>query len=80
VFENELADAEKYLRAIIAAGVDAAIVQDVGICRLIAKTLAGFSDSRLHADDGHQRGRRGIRARTRLQPRRARARMFHQGN
>src|SRR6201996_1598007 len=29
VFENELADAENYLRAIIAAGVDAAIVQDV---------------------------------------------------
>ena len=35
VFENELADAEKYLRAMIAAGVDAVIVQDVGICRLI---------------------------------------------
>jgi len=35
VFENELADAENYLRTIIAAGVDAAIVQDVGICRLI---------------------------------------------
>jgi len=35
VFENEMADAEQYLRAIIAAGVDAAIVQDVGICRLI---------------------------------------------
>lgn len=35
VFENELADAENYLRAVIAAGVDAAIVQDVGICRLI---------------------------------------------
>jgi putative protease len=35
VFENELADAEKYLRTMIAAGVDAVIVQDVGICRLI---------------------------------------------
>jgi len=35
VFENELADAEKYLRAIIATGVDAVIVQDAGICRLI---------------------------------------------
>src|SRR5476649_2587036 len=33
VFENELAEAENYLRAIISAGVDAAIVQDVGICR-----------------------------------------------
>ncbi len=35
VFQNEIADAENYLRAIIAAGVDAAIVQDVGICKLI---------------------------------------------
>ncbi|HEX4262957.1 MAG TPA: DUF3656 domain-containing protein [Verrucomicrobiae bacterium] len=35
IFENELADAESYLRTIIAAGVDAAIVQDVGIARLI---------------------------------------------
>ncbi len=35
VFENELAEAEKYLRAMIAAGVDAVIVQDAGICRLI---------------------------------------------
>jgi U32 family peptidase len=39
VFENELADAEKYLRTIISAGVDAAIVQDVGIVRLI-RTLS----------------------------------------
>src|ERR1700759_4860414 len=35
VFENELADAENYLRTIIAAGVDAAIGQDVGIARLL---------------------------------------------
>ena len=35
VFSNEVAEAEQYLRAIISAGVDAAIVQDVGICRLI---------------------------------------------
>src|SRR6476660_6864683 len=35
VFENEMADAESHLRSIITAGVDAAIVQDVGICRLI---------------------------------------------
>ncbi len=35
VFENELAEAAQFLRAIIAAGVDAAIVQDVGICQLI---------------------------------------------
>jgi len=42
VFENELADAEEYLRAIIAAGVDAAIVQDVGICRLIRSLSPDF--------------------------------------
>src|ERR1700685_490588 len=42
VFENELADAEKYLRAIISAGVDAAIAQDVGICRLIRKLSPDF--------------------------------------
>src|SRR5690349_20727568 len=42
VFANELADAEDYLRAIIAAGVDAAIVQDVGICRLIRALSPDF--------------------------------------
>jgi U32 family peptidase len=42
VFENELADAENYLRAIISSGVDAAIVQDVGICRLIRKLSPDF--------------------------------------
>ena len=42
VFENELADAENYLRSIIAAGVDAAIVQDVGICRLIRRLSPDF--------------------------------------
>src|SRR5947209_11997095 len=42
VFENELSDAEHYLRAIISAGVDAAIVQDVGICRLIRQLSPDF--------------------------------------
>ncbi len=42
VFENELADAENYLRTIIAAGVDAAIVQDVGIARLIRALSPDF--------------------------------------
>src|SRR6201997_2844869 len=42
VFENELAEAEQYLRNIIAAGVDAAIVQDVGICRLIRSLSPDF--------------------------------------
>src|SRR5580658_93164 len=42
VFENEIADAQSYLRSIIAAGVDAAIVQDVGICRLIRELSPDF--------------------------------------
>ncbi len=42
VFQNEIADAEGYLRSIIAAGVDAAIVQDVGICHLIRKLSPDF--------------------------------------
>ena len=42
VFQNEMAEAEQYLRAIIAAGVDAAIVQDVGICRLIRRLSPDF--------------------------------------
>src|SRR5690606_34783882 len=42
VFANELADAEDYVRTIIAAGVDAAIVQDVGICRLIRRISPDF--------------------------------------
>src|SRR6184192_427982 len=42
VFENELAEAEQHLRSIIAAGVDAAIVQDVGICRLVRQLSPDF--------------------------------------
>src|SRR6516162_9768690 len=42
VFENELAEAEQYLRALIAAGVDAVIVQDAGICRLIRELSPDF--------------------------------------
>jgi len=42
VFENELADAEKYLRSMIAAGADAVIVQDAGICRLIRELSPDF--------------------------------------
>src|SRR6185503_14230656 len=42
VFANEVEQAEDYLRAIIAAGVDAAIVQDIGICRLIRKLSPDF--------------------------------------
>ncbi|MBD2459771.1 U32 family peptidase [Oscillatoria sp. FACHB-1407] len=42
VFTNELTEAEQYLREIIAAGVDAVIVQDVGICRLIRHLSPDF--------------------------------------
>ena len=42
VFTDELADAADSLRGIITAGVDAAIVQDVGICRLIRRLSPDF--------------------------------------
>src|SRR6266480_3296308 len=42
VFANEMTEAEQYLRAIITAGVDAAIVQDIGICRLIRRLSPDF--------------------------------------
>ena len=46
VFPSEFPLAEKTLRAAIAAGVDAAIVQDVGICRLVRSISPDFP---LHA-------------------------------
>ncbi|MDD3179991.1 MAG: U32 family peptidase [Opitutaceae bacterium] len=42
VFADELAEAEAHLKTIIAAGADAAIVQDVGICRLIRALSPDF--------------------------------------
>src|ERR1044071_4432668 len=42
VFENELEQAEQYARSIITAGVDAAIVQDIGICRLLRQLSPDF--------------------------------------
>ncbi|MDX2109979.1 MAG: DUF3656 domain-containing protein [Verrucomicrobiota bacterium] len=42
IFADELAGAETALRTIIAAGVDAAIIQDVGICRLIRRISPDF--------------------------------------
>src|SRR5437764_15438639 len=42
VFQNEWQQAEEYVRTMIAAGVDAAIVQDVGICRLIRQLSPDF--------------------------------------
>jgi U32 family peptidase len=42
VFPQELPAAEQYLRSIILAGVDAAIVQDIGLCRLIRHLSPDF--------------------------------------
>ncbi len=42
IFANELEEARSTLRTIIAAGVDAAIVQDVGICRMIPEISPKF--------------------------------------
>jgi U32 family peptidase len=42
IFQTELPDVEQYLRTIIAAGVDAVIVQDVGLCRLIRHLSPDF--------------------------------------
>src|SRR5580765_1249012 len=42
VFQNEWEQAQEYIRTMIAAGVDAAIVQDVGICRLIRQLSPDF--------------------------------------
>ena len=42
VFADELPAAIDYLKVIITSGVDAAIVQDVGICRLIRSLSADF--------------------------------------
>jgi U32 family peptidase len=42
IFPQELAEVEQYLRSIIAAGVDAVIVQDIGLCRLIRHLSPDF--------------------------------------
>lgn len=42
IFTDELAEAARTLKAVIAAGVDAAIVQDVGICRIIRRLSPDF--------------------------------------
>ena len=46
IFTGELADAEQQLRAIDAAGVDAVIVQDLGLARMVKEITPGL---RLHA-------------------------------
>src|SRR5881394_2392867 len=42
VFADELVEAEQCLGAMISSGVDAAIVQDIGICRLIRRLSPDF--------------------------------------
>ena len=42
VFENEMAEAEDHLRAMMGAGVDAVLVQDVGIVRLLRQLSPDF--------------------------------------
>ncbi|MFO5493391.1 MAG: DUF3656 domain-containing protein [Cuspidothrix sp.] len=42
IFPQELTEAQQYLKTIISAGVDALIVQDVGICRLIRHLSPDF--------------------------------------
>jgi putative protease len=42
IFQDELSEVMQYLQTIIAAGVDAAIVQDVGLCRLIRQISPDF--------------------------------------
>ncbi len=42
IFTQELLEAEQYVRTLIRAGVDAAIVQDVGICQLIRHLSPDF--------------------------------------
>ena len=42
IFTQELPQIEKYLQQVIAAGVDAAIVQDIGLCRLIRQLSPDF--------------------------------------
>ena len=42
IFDQELTEVQQYLKTIISAGVDAVIVQDVGICRLIRHLSPDF--------------------------------------
>jgi U32 family peptidase len=42
IFPQELREAQQYLKSIISAGVDAVIVQDIGICRLIRHLSPDF--------------------------------------
>jgi putative protease len=64
VFDEELGALELAIRACAEAGVDAVIVQDLGVAQC-ARGHTEDGDSRLHADDLHRRGLGRARARTR---------------
>ena len=70
----ELVDALLLLGEAVDLGIDAVIVQDLGLVRLIQRAVPVARDSRLDADDGARRQRRRGHAGDRHRPRRARAR------
>ena len=74
VFPRELADLETSVRELAAAGVDAVIVQDLGLARLIRADHSRPGDPRLDPDVDHQRGGSPAGARARLLARDPRAR------
>ena len=80
VFANEMADAEQFLRALDRGGRGCRHCAGRRDLPFDPHAFARFSHSRLHANDHHQRGRPGFCPRTGLQPGRAGARMFGQGN
>ena len=55
-FTNELAGLEATVRELVVAGVDAVIVQDMGLARLIRAISPGPRDPRLDPDVDHERG------------------------
>ena len=59
VFPSELDLLEKSVRAVVSAGIDAAIVQDVGAARLIRAIAPDFPHSCVDADVDHQQRRSG---------------------
>ena len=62
IFEHELDEAARTGAAIVEAGADALIVQDLGILRLAAPDRAGRRTAREHADEHHGCRRRAVRA------------------
>ena len=54
-FRDELAELERTVRLVAAAGVDAVLVQDLGAVRLIQGGMPDIADPRLDPDDARQR-------------------------